>query len=306
MLQELYKYALDNDLFISPEYEITDVKWYISFSRSGEFLGIDASMNKSICPNIGDLALGDKSHLIAEKAEILFLLEDKNGKLKANVTKKHRFYIELMKKAAEHDELIKTAINSFERNYDTIKKAYISAPKSKSSEFVSMKVDGIPLEDSQDYRDWWSSYRRSLYPDCKGDKVRCFITGELMNRHAEPIPLIKGLGAVGGSGTGCRLYSFYANEHRSYGLFDGNGNVLTSIKAMTAVKCALNRLINESGNLLCGSKNIHWYKESPEIDIMDALDLDIGLDLGIEDDTSESEDKAKKQNPKRRITPKTT
>lgn len=293
MLQELYKYALDNDLFISPEYEITDVKWYISFSRSGEFLGIDASINKSICPNIGDLSQGDKSHLIAEKAEILFLLEDKAGKVKANLLKKHRFYTELMNKAAEHDELIKTAINSFEKNYDTIRNAYMSTPNCKYGQFVSMKVDGIALEDSSNYRDWWSSYRRSLYPDTEGGKVRCFITGDLMNRHSEPIPLIKGLGAVGGSGTGCRLYSFYANEHRSYGLFNDSGNVLTSINAMVAVKCALNSLIKESGNLLCGSKDIHWYKDSPEIDVLDALELDLELDLGIED--SEADDDADKK-----------
>lgn len=300
MLQELYQYSLKNGLAVNLAYEITDVKWYISFSKSGEFIGIENSLGKNICPNIGDLALGNKSHLIADKAEVLFLLPDKSGNTKNNLGQKHQFYVELMKKASEHDELIRIAITGFEQSFDIIKQKYISSPKSKPSDFVSMKVDGFAIEDSADYRKWWETYRRELYPDIPGNKVRCFVTGELMNRNTEPLPLIKGLKAVGGNSSGSRIYSFFASEHRSYGLFsDKGGNDLTSIEAMSAVKGAMNSLI-QSGfkDASVGSKCIHWYRETPKIDILEAFDINIAIEDEQSDTDIEDEKKKKKKKEK--------
>lgn len=83
MLQELYKYAQDKGLASKPGFKEKNVKWYISFSADGSFIGIEPALEKPYCPDIGSLANGTaKSNIIAEKAEVIFNLPNENGEYK--------------------------------------------------------------------------------------------------------------------------------------------------------------------------------------------------------------------------------
>lgn len=288
MLQELYKYAQDKGLAAKPGFKEKNVKWYISFAADGSFIGIDPAIEKPYCPDIGSLANGTtKSNIIAEKAEVIFNLPDENGKYKREA--KQKFYMDSMNEAAKSDPLFKTAMSGMENHLHEIEEAYFADKAHKSADIISLKVDGKPLESSSDYLDWWEVFRKSFSDPNTGNsnKVRCYITGGLTQPMAT-VPVFQGLSVVGGHTKGDSLICFDKDAYRSFG-FDQAANAAVSEEAMTAVNSALNDLLKkENSNTLAGAKNTHWYKEPPEIDILDALNLDIGIDIDIEDDKADS------------------
>ena len=81
MLEALYQYAKDHELIAIPGFKPKKVKYYISFSENGDFIGFDRLEDDTpppMCPDIGSLANGtSKSNIIAEKAEVIFNLPDK-------------------------------------------------------------------------------------------------------------------------------------------------------------------------------------------------------------------------------------
>lgn len=300
MLQELYQYAQDKGLAAKPGFKEKNVKWYISFGADGSFLGIDPAVGKSYCPDIGSLANGTtKSNIIAEKAEVIFNLPDKNGDYKRGP--KQQFYMDSMGEAAKTDPLFLTAMNGLSENFDTVKEAYLSDKKRSAADIISLKVDGKPLESSTDYLEWWESFRSGFSGKSKETgSARCFITGGITQPMAT-VPVFQGLVAVGGHTKGDALICFDKDAYRSYG-FEQAANAAVSEEAMTAVNSALGELLKkENCSILAGAKNVHWYKESPKIDILDALDFDLGIDLGIDAENDETEDKDDALADERRI-----
>lgn len=293
MLQELYKYAQDKGLASKPGFKEKNVKWYISFSADGSFIGIEPALEKPYCPDIGSLANGTaKSNIIAEKAEVIFNLPNENGEYKREA--KQKFYIDSMNEAAKTDTLFQIAMSRFADQLQTISAAYLAEKAHKPGDTISLKVDGKPLESSTGYLEWWESFRKSFSASDTEheDKVRCYITGELTQPMAT-VPVFQGLNIVGGHTKGDSLICFDKDAYRSYG-FDQAANAAVSEEAMTAVNSALNDLLKaQNCSILAGAKNTHWYKETPGIDVLDALNLDLELNLGIED--SEADDDADKK-----------
>lgn len=301
MLQELYQYAQTKGLAAKPGFKEKNVKWYISFSADGRFIGIDPAIGKAYCPDIGSLANGTtKSNIIAEKAEVIFNLPDKDGNLKRAA--KQTFYMDSMREAAKSDPLFLAAINGLSEQFEAVKEAYLTDSKRLGADIISIKVDGKPLENSSDYLEWWENFRKSFSAAKSDDKakVRCFITGEFTEPMAT-VPPFQGLSIVGGHTKGDALICFDKDAYRSYG-FEQAANAAVSEEAMTAVNSALNELLKkENSSILAGAKNTHWYKETPQIDVLDALNFDLGIDLGIDAEDSESQDEEDKQADERKI-----
>ena len=112
-----------------------------------------------MCPDIGSLANGTtKSNIIAEKAEVILNLPDKNGECKR--TLKQKFYIDSMTEAGESDDRFLVAVNGLNEHMEEIRKSYSEIKKAKPADFISVKVDNFPLEKSTDYFIWWEEFRK--------------------------------------------------------------------------------------------------------------------------------------------------
>lgn len=279
MLGELYQYALDQRLIVRSGFKEKNVKYYLAFGISGDFLGIQPALKLARCPDIGSLAQGDKSNIIVEKADIILNLPDNSGNYKRK--QKHDFYISAMKEAAQYDNLFAIAMNGFERYYEQIVQEYLTQ-KGKSSDMIGFMVDGKPLEDSVDYLEWWESFRASFRKGKSADNARnrCLITGELTIPMVT-VPSFSGLSSVGGHTMGNILICFDKDAYCSYGLKKA-ANAAVGEYAMTGVNAALKKLLEESVPL-AGAKNIHWFSQEVEYDIIDALDIDFGIEEKTED-----------------------
>lgn len=314
MLEELYKYAADNGITARPGFKEKFVKYYISFDINGKFAGIDAveEGKKTNCPDMGSAAQSStKSNIIAEKAEIILNLPDKDGKFPRQL--KHDFYMSAMREIAEFSPVFAKAVNSLEEQREVII-SNLPAKKFKSDDFMSIKFDGNPLESDPCYFDWWEEFRAgnkekktaSKSKKVQDGKVRCFITGEL----TEPVrtaPKFSGLVSVGGHTSGDTIVGFDKDAYCSYG-FTQAANAAVSDEAITAVNAALTKLLsdaqsfdavkgknkeNKRSNILAGAKNIHWYSDpAVEKDIMEVPNFDFGFSTNDDEQNEPDENQA--------------
>jgi len=296
MLGELYQYAIDNGLTARPGFKQKNVKYYIHFDLNGRFLGFDIledEMPKPYCPDIGSYANGaTKSNIIAEKARVVLNLPEKDGRNKSE--QKHKFYRQTLETASQYDEQFIPAVKGMEEHLEEIIQAYLAFPKSKPDDFISIKVNGQPLENSSGYLTWWETFRKSFETKKSTQEVRCFITNEL----AEPmktVPSVSGLASVGGHSKGDSLICFDKDAFQSYG-FKKAANATVSEGAVTAVNAALEKLLREAPPPLAGAKWIHWFSQKTEHDVLQLLDF--GFETTEElssDDTQNQEDENKVQ-----------
>lgn len=292
MLEVLYKYAIDHELTIKPGFKTKNVKYYISFSANGDFVGIEhveEGTPSPICPDIGSLANGKtKSNVLVEKAEVILNLPEKqkDGSLLYKREQKQKFYLAALLEAGEHDILFKTAYQGFENNMENIRVAFEKVTKFKGSDFVSIKVDNKPLEKSEDYLEWWNKFRCQFDQKKKStNAVRCFITGDI-TEPVKIVPPVQGLVSVGGHTKGDSFICFDKDAYRSYG-FEKAANAAVSEEAITAVNVALAELMKKSPQPLAGAKNIHWYSEETEFDVTELPNFGLGEDGSVNDKVEE-------------------
>ncbi len=293
MLEELYKYAVDNGITARPGFKEKLVRYYISFDVNGNFVGFDAVEDgkKTFCPDMGSAAQStSKSNIIAEKAEIVLNL-DKDGQFPRQV--KHDFYMSAMREIAEFSPAFAKAVKSLEEQREAII-SNLPTKKFKSDALISIKFDGNPLESNPCYFDWWEEFRarnneKKTAAKSKKEqsgKVRCFITGEL----TEPVrtaPKFSGLVSVGGHTSGDTIIGFDKDAYCSYG-FTQAANAAVSDEAITAVNAALSDLLKD-GTTLSGAKNIHWYSSSVENDILELPNFDFGFSSDSDDQNEPDE-----------------
>lgn len=278
MLEALYDYANVNSLAARPGFKTKNVKYYIMLSASGDFLGFDPVTVPLMCPDIGSLANGTtKSNIIAEKADVIFNIpENVNGKQVYKREQKQKFYMDALKEASEFDPLFKAAVIGFENSIEKIKEEFFKLNKAKGSDVLSISVDGKPLESSSGYLVWWEEFRNSFdTAKGSGNKVRCFITGDL-TESVKTVPPVQGLIAVGGHTKGDSFICFDKDAYQSYG-FEQAANAAVSEEAVTAVNAALAKLLKDAPAPLAGAKNIHWFSEQTENDVTEMLDF--GFDI---------------------------
>ncbi len=272
MLEALYKYAVDGSLAAKPGFKGKKIKYYISLDVNGRFVSFEENPKDSIseCPDLGSAAQSTSvSNFLVEKAGVVLDISGETSE------KKHGFYMSSLKEAGEHDPLIALAAKALEEQNDVIVGELLKR-KIKPSEVLGIKIDGVPLEKSTGYLEWWEPFRKR-FKDKKGakkqeksDLSRCFITGEL----TEPVrtaPKFSGLVSVGGHTSGDTMIGFDKDAFCSYGLTQG-ANAAVSEEAITAVNAALSELI-KAGKTLAGAKYIHWFSEEVKTDVFEFTGL---------------------------------
>ena len=289
MLEALYQYAKDHELIVKPGFKPKKVKYYISFSENGDFIGFDRLEDDTplpMCPDIGSLANGTtKSNIIAEKAEVIFNLPDKEGNCKRE--QKQKFYLDALTEAAKYDPLFEPACKGLQKHLEAIREAFLSDKKRKPADFLSIKVDGKPLESSTGYLEWWESFRKQFDTKKSSGEMRCFITGAL-TEPVKTVPPVSGLSRVGGHTKGDSFICFDKDAYKSYG-FEQAANAAVSESAITGVNAALADLMKDAP-ILAGAKHIHWFSQQTENDVTELLDLD--LDLGFDRDEETADETA--------------
>ncbi|WP_294472107.1 type I-C CRISPR-associated protein Cas8c/Csd1 [uncultured Ruminococcus sp.] len=290
MLEALYKYAIEHDLTAKPGFKYKNVKYYISFSATGEYIGLEKVEDgtpQPLCPDIGTLANGKtKSNIIVEKAEVIFNLPEKNkkGELEFKREQKQKFYLDALNEAGEYDSYFKTAANGLIQNMESISSEFMQIKKAKGSDFIGIKVNDSPLESRTEYLEWWEDFRKGLDTKKRSGNARCFITGDIADP-VKTVPVVQGLLSVGGHTKGDSFICFDKDCYQSYG-FKQAANASVSEEAVTAVNAALAELIKKAPKPVAGAKNIHWFSEETENDVTVLPDFGFGGD-DLNDDKNE-------------------
>ena len=297
MLEALYKYAIEHDLTAKPGFKYKNVKYYISFSANGEYIGLEKVEDgtpQPLCPDIGTLANGKtKSNIIVEKAEVIFNLPEKNkkGELEFKREQKQKFFLDALNEAGEYDSYFKTAAQGLSQNIESISSEFMQIKKAKGSDFIGIKVNNFPLESRTEYLEWWENFRKKLDTKKKSGNSRCFITGDL-SEPVKTVPAVQGLSRVGGHTKGDSFICFDKDAYRSYGL-EQAANATVSEEAVTAVNAALSTLMYKAP-VLAGSKLIHWFSEDTEYDVTELPDYGFGGD-----DTDENANEKRNEDEQR-------
>lgn len=284
MLAELYEYAKklkeqNQEFSIKSGWSKKNVKAYIDISKDGEFLDEiypyqtkDNKEKKSV-PDIGSEAFSpDKCNFPVEKFGIIFCLPEKNEETKKTTEKKHSFFWKKIREMSDSVEEAKACLKIIE-DEEKFKKIIkeLEHNKIKSGDLIGFRIDGEFLEDSSNFDNWYKKYKadKSLSKEQNSDdSMICFITGESVFP-MNTTPKITGLKEVGGHSTGDSLISFDKSAFTSYGLTQAK-NACVSEQSMSAIKVAIEDLINNSRLDIPGCKILYWYKE-PTKDIIQPL-----------------------------------
>ncbi len=292
MLNDLYRYAIKNDLAFKPGFSQKNVKAYIVVSNDAEFISIEPVLKgKIMCPDIGAAALGTKkSNILVEKAEIVLLMDEGRRV-------KHEFFKAALKEGAEYEPLFEICLKFLENN-DQLTKARekLLQEKYKPSDIVGFKVETSPVEQSENYLEWWEEFRNRDKTDDGAEKI-CFITGQA-SKPVDTVKKVSGLSVVGGHTAGDTLICFDKAAFESYNLKQAH-NASVSEEATTAVNAALEKLIHMAP-IHAGTKFVHWYKEKvkDEYDYLKSLDFNFNIEDEIDSEQSdEKEQPSEKEQP---------
>jgi CRISPR-associated protein Csd1 len=289
MLKEIYDYGIKAKITSAAGFKLKNVKAYVSLSKKGEFIAIDAGpLEKQMCPDIGTMAAGRyKCNILVEKAYIVFSLSKKD-------MAKSEFYLSALKQGSEYDSLFEICLDALQNN--ETKQAIIDEfheRKYKDGDVIGFKVDNQPLEQSEAYLPWWHEFRSKIMLNGEEkDESICFITGERC-MPLKTVPKFSGLFAVNGHTSGDSLICFDKAAFTSYN-FDQAENCTVSENAMTTVNFTLEKLV-ASAPKLAGTKFVHWYKEplpnDKDYDVLSAFITPVISNEEDDEDVEESENK---------------
>ena len=278
MLHEIVNYARRAGLCAEPGFSAKEVRWAISLTSAGQYLGLLALGDPAgrrkrgrmfpMCPDLmhGELIAGGKtrSHFLVERVEVVagFGQPVNPGKTPA----KRRFFIELLKQASEvMPELSAAAAVLEDQEAMSRLRQKLAEAKAKPTDKITLCIDGrFPVE-SQDWHQWWRRYRAGLVPARRGKKSKdrggrmlCLLTGEAV-LPAATHPKIKGL--PGANPSGATLVGFDKEAFRSFGL-EQSANAAMSEEAAKAYEAGLNDLIRSHATRLRGLPVliVHWYR----------------------------------------------
>lgn len=255
-----------------PGFTRKTVKWAITCTRDGRFTGIvplaeGKGQEFLNCPvlSFSDLiGSGEaRSHFLAESLSTvaLYWKDDVEQKEQKKSCAKHEFFCRLLDDAScVAPYLAKAAKMLRDENILLTIQSELKQQKAKHTDTATILIDNInPLEQS-DWHDWWGKFCKSIQkPKDSVGKMRCVVTGELI----EPVlthPKIKGLAGVGGLGTGDVLAGFDKQAFQSYGLAQAT-NAAMSEETATAYAETLNQLIREKKVKLGSTISTYWFVE---------------------------------------------
>ena len=221
MLTELYQYAIRHELVARPGFKPKRPKAYVQLTLNGEFIGLslcEKNAPPAMAPDIGAAAQGTKAcNPLIEKAGIcLRIVADEIRD--QNIAVKHQFFREFFNQGKMAEPLfaaVETALSA-EAVLETIRRD-LAAQNLKASDPVGFAVDGLRLDQSNRYWDWWDTYRRQYIKSSDNDEARCLITGTL-TQAMPTIPKVSGLISVGGHSSGDAFLCFDKDAFQSYDL----------------------------------------------------------------------------------------
>lgn len=289
MLQELMEYGggLDSE----PGFKTREVRWCVELATDGRFLNVlplgDGKRGAMYhrCPDMHAMNAGGKSHFLVETVQTVVLMFKANEEKKriAGTEDKHRFFVEMLSKAADTAPMLRALINALRNEFclEVIREA-LTARKAKPADWLSFRIDGIDPREDAVIQAWWREWRKS---DMGGDlpdsvtnpgnatdgSMICFLSGEA----TQPLltqPKITGLSGVGGLSMGDVMVGFDKAAFGSFGL-NQSANAAMSATAAQKYVDGLNNLIRNHSRKLANSLVVHWFKQqiAPQDDPLEWL-----------------------------------
>lgn len=286
MLKALYDYAVREGLAVPPGYAPKIIKYYISLSSAGDFLGfVPGSAEAVLCPDAGSLIRGkDKSNILAEKSDIVL---GEPSQLKS------KFFRNSLSEGGSFEPDLLICLKALE-DTETFSKICEEAKnrKIKPLDRISFEVNGGSVLKSEAVKTWWPGFLSRLKgTKTDNNKTLCLITGQ-PTAPVATVPTVTGLADVGGNSNGSSLICFDKNSFCSYNLKQ-SANAPVSEEAFSYVKAGLDNLLKDAP-ILSGMKFVHWYdKPVPEENDMLAIEISgfgIEVEKEEEDDSDEYDD----------------
>ncbi len=278
MLNRLIEYGAAHGLRAEPGFAPKTVRWALSFSEDGRFLGVielgeagqkgNRGRSFPICPTLGqpELKRTKGCHFLIEAASVVALHGAEEGD--ENTLRKHRCFRQHLENAFGDSPVGKVATALGNADELVRIRAALADHAVKPTDKLTVRVGGrFPVE-SDEWHAWWRAYRAGIFTDDSAEtpRMRCLVTGDLVEPARTHDEKIRALGAVGGRGSGDALASFNEPAYESYGLKQSH-NAAMSTETAKAYCSALNDLIEKHSTRLAGALVVHWYSGSvPEED----------------------------------------
>ena len=285
MLQALMNYGegLDSE----PGFKTREVRWCVELGADGRFLNVlplgdgKRGVMQPRCTEMPGANAGGKSHFLVETVQTVALLFKANEEAQkiANTKKKHRFFVDLLRKASLSVSALIPVVSVLEEDalLAELREA-LTQHKAKPADWLGWRVDGIDPREDKTVQAWWREWRKEGleggHPDSTsaddGDMV-CFLTGDA----TQPLPThpkITGLSGVGGLSMGDVMVGFDKAAFGSFGL-EQSANAAMGAEAAQKYVDGLNDLIRSHSRKLANALVVHWFKEqvAPQDDPLEWL-----------------------------------
>lgn len=285
MLHEVIDWARRNELAVGPGFKVKAVLWALVFDGQGQFqlvqeLG-DVREKRNLgahllCPHLelGEMKRGGPytRHFLVDNTRVVALLgvEEDDEKGYAN----HRYFVDLLAQAAEAVPALGHVAETLgsEAVLERIREE-LADKRASPTENATVEVRGADpdlIVQTEAWHPWYQAFREGLQPDRERRRMRCLVSGELV----EPVltqSKITGLADVGGLSMGDVLPAFKQESFRSYGLEQAE-NAAMSEEVVASYTAALNWLIREQRQKLAGTRILYWYQEPLRDEAEDAFD----------------------------------
>lgn len=306
MLHHAVQYARDHDMDAEAGFVPKDVRWLVVFNKQGVFVDTIAQSDSSkkgnkgrTFPKVPHLKFSGDTPMrqfLVDNAQyvLLYDMEKLSEKDQKKLPKKHEYFLQLLRDAGDHDQrfaMIADALCDDAVRQEIVDSLAGKDKPAKPSDNITFAViddngDTQILVEQTFWHDWWRDHWPTLFVSnkkkkTKPSKVPCLLSGT-MTEAALTHPKIKGLGGVGGN-VETTLVSFNADAFCSFQLEQSN-NAAVSDDAAQQYAAALNELINEHSVTMAGTKVIHWYTGTTEIEKQDdPIELLTDADKALED-----------------------
>jgi len=291
MLQELQEYARRERLTAEPGLKPKTVRWLLSFSPRGAFLGVldfsdgdKTSKGREFpaCPDLTQQEMVAQGagcrHFLVDSVDVVCLVT-KDGAVDDKLAAKHAYFVGLLEQAAEalpalaviaqalHDPAVLEQVRAALVEHKA-KPTELATVALRDSDTLSILVEGTQ------WHTWWQRRRQQMVaarrtrsqPARRGKQqgsanapaqMLCLLSG------ASVIPQpthnkIEGLAGVGGLAMGDTLTSFDKDAFTSYGLEQVANAAMSETMVKTYVT-ALNHLIKNRSHTMVGVKVLYWY-----------------------------------------------
>lgn len=279
MIDQLVKYAVQEQLVSEPGFKSQTIRWALDFTADGQsdwqYLGLLPIGGEEgyVFPKSPELTqpehmrLKGGSKFLYETAAVVALF----GNIQQKEGIKHDFFVNLLRKVSEHiPELQLLAVANALDDANVLHKIQddLKQNKVKPTEKVTLRVNGrFVLEDPR-WHPWWRRFRGELQAGGHRDTMICFATGEPVVP-ALTHPKVRGLADVGRLRESS-LVGFDKDSFVSYGL-EQSRNAAVSEEGAAAYRAALEHLLQSHCKRLAGTKVVYWYSHSLPSDVDDPL-----------------------------------